>query len=220
MISKYEIPVCLVTALLLTSCNGNQNMQSTEPLMETNQVVESETVTELVPTAPPAYAEPTEELAKQYFSVAFNADLTNVEMDDSSEPPHIFQFYPDPDDPNDNYYIDFRDNSPYPESLFHSNHPNIDGIDIAKEEVAFNPDWIPAAQEFVRRVYDIDCSEAKVFAYRYQNKVAILFQVSEDMFFDVRFYWKDTVPTGCLFTTSEEMSKAIYNYWNATSFHL
>jgi len=162
-------------------------------------------------------------LIKQYLAVAFDANLENMTEDSLSDPPYSYRFLPDPNNKDEYYFVDFRKGSPYPENLIHDYQPetldpNIS--DIAKEDIPFNPDWIPSAQEFVKRVYGVDCSEAPVFAYRYQSRVAVVFKVSQKEFFDVRFYWTETTPSGCVFMPNESLARYIYDYWDAASFDL
>lgn len=217
--SGKDIPVTEGTAAVLANTAPNVAESGSDSKATTATVQPTEAKIPLIEKV--LNEEEAKAFIKQYLAVAFDADLES--MTDVSNPPYCYRFLPDPDNEDEYYFVDFREGSPYPENLMHhhkSETQDSSMADIAKADIPFHPDWIPNAQEFVKRVYGVDCSEAPVFAYRYNSKVAVVFKVSEKEFFDVRFYCTETTPSGCVFMPNESLARCIYDYTNATSFDL
>ena len=77
---------------------------------------------------------------------------------------------------------------------------------------------VTRAAAFVKELYGVDCTDAEVHAYCYQNKVAVQLTAAEDQIFDVRFYYEDTTPVGVLFFQSSALAKQVMDANQASCF--
>ena len=68
-----------------------------------------------------------------------------------------------------------------------------------EDDSYFDEGLIETAKTFVKDIYGVDCTEATVHAYGYKNKIAVQMETAPDEVFSVRYYYKDTEPTGVLF---------------------
>ncbi|MBU5435947.1 hypothetical protein [Pseudoflavonifractor sp. MSJ-37] len=101
----------------------------------------------------------------------------------------------------DYYIVEFHNGYQYPATLYHFEHLGEDqDFDLAQEDDSyFDEGLIETAKTFVKDIYGVDCTEATVHAYGYKNKIAVQMETAPDEVFSVRYYYKDTEPTGVLF---------------------
>ena len=77
---------------------------------------------------------------------------------------------------------------------------------MAKESSEyFKEELVTTAKAFVKKMYGVDCSEAKVHAYGYSIKIAVQLEVAPDQIFHVRFYYDNPEPVGILFYNDVEV---------------
>lgn len=102
------------------------------------------------------------------------------------------------------FVVEFQKDLPYPAALYHFCHAGDDPeFDLAQESSDYFQDgMIPAAMEFVQKMYDVDCTNAEVHAYGYKNKISVQMEIAPDQIFHVRFYYTDLDPVGVLFSDS------------------
>lgn len=108
---------------------------------------------------------------------------------------------------NDRYFVQFGDDLPYPKTVYHFCHyKENNDFDLSEEsDTYYDAALTDTAKEFVQNLYGVDCTDADVHAFGYQDKIAIQLEVSPDVIFSVRFYYKDEDPVGVLFTDEIEL---------------
>ena len=106
----------------------------------------------------------------------------------------------------DFYYVSYRDEVAYPMMVYHFCHFVESDFDLAKESSEyFKEELVTTAKAFVKKMYGVDCSEAKVHAYGYSIKIAVQLEVAPDQIFHVRFYYDNPDPVGILFYNDVEV---------------
>lgn len=104
------------------------------------------------------------------------------------------------------FIVDFSDALSHPMMLYYFCHIGEDSeFDLAQESSDyFQEDMVQVAKDFVKKMYDVDCSGAEVHAYGYKNKICVELKVASDQFYHVRFYYNDIEPVGVLFDDNFE----------------
>lgn len=144
--------------------------------------------------------------AASFIKTAFEYDVSDIDPIMQQEGNRIsIWFYPDSQDIMDNYFVQIDPDRVYPTMLYHFQYPNVEKVDIATDDTfTYDPRIIQVARDYIEEVYDVHCTTDDIKVYGYQNKVAVQFKVSEDCFFDVRFFYKDMKPTGILYLINED----------------
>lgn len=150
------------------------------------------------------------ENAADYIQKAFAYDVSNIDPVVQHDHQRVsIWFYPNSQNVMDNYFVQIDPDKQHATMIYHFEHPNIENVDIAADGTfAYDPEIIQIARDYVEKVYDYDCSSDTYKVYGYQNKVAVQFRTADDCFFDVRFFYQDITPTGCLYLTSEAEASA------------
>lgn len=159
--------------------------------------------------------------AAAYLEKAFSFDVSGLMPQVQEEDGRVsLWFYPDPDQPTDNYYVQLDAGKAYPTMLYHFQHPNTEHVDLASSTTFdFDPQLIETARQYVQTVYGMDCADSAVTAYGYQNKFAVQFKLSEQSYFDVRFYYDAPAPAGILYLTSAAETSAWLDANNGKIFY-
>lgn len=143
-----------------------------------------------------------EEQARELIQKAFSCDVSGIEPEkDTFNDGQQTTFWYTVNQGEEKYYVQFSDETAYPMMVYHFCHPIEDeNFDLAQESSDyFKEDMVQAAKDFVKKMYDVDCSDAEVHAYGYQNKICVQLELAPDKAFHVRFYYDDLNPVGILF---------------------
>lgn len=108
------------------------------------------------------------------------------------------------EDPSDFFVVDFYEGYDFPMTLYHFSHPNMEDKHIENEKnFTFDEKMIEEAKSFLLEVYGVDGSASEIYAYGYENKISVQFNISEDQIFQVRFYYEEQQPVGVLYFTEK-----------------
>lgn len=139
--------------------------------------------------------------AQELIQKAFAYDVSGIEpendvLNDGEQTTFMYTTEQD-----DKFYVQLSEEEAYPMMVYHFCHSIEDEtFDLAQESSDyFKEDMIQAAKDFVKDVYEVDCSNAEVHAYGYKNKICVQLEVSPEKAFHVRFYYDDLTPVGILF---------------------
>lgn len=149
--------------------------------------------------------------ARQLLSAAFGFDASGTAPSSTQESPGLLHIsYLIQKGPLDQYTVDLTEDGLFPITLYHFCHSNEEEqVDLAADDsFTFDDRLVDTAKSFVRRVYGVDCIRAEVHAYCYQNKVCVELIPTEDQIFHVRFYYKDSDPTGVLYFSNQTTAQA------------
>lgn len=204
----------LVFAVLLTGCQSAQQAQ--QPSIATEQTSETHSDADSVDSADSADSM---EQAASYIEKAFDTDPRELTIQQEQvEDTLVIKFMNElhEDEVMNFYQVFLREGYPYPTQVYHFHNPNTENIDLAaKSDFEFNEDLISIANDFVKKLYNVDCANANTIAYVYKNKIAVRMQLSEYEFFDVRFAIDNTEPVGCLFANNQQDADATITMQNA-----
>lgn len=215
---KYIRPslILFTLILMLTACSSERNEPNVTEKENVGGPISTE---ELVPeNILKPKSEDIEAAAESLLYSAFSFEANEI-------PPTIMQdngisslrYLKDPSDPSDFFVVDFYEEFDFPMTLYHFCHSNEEEQSFIEneEDFLFDTEMEKEARAFVERVYGVDCSGADAHAFGYANKVSVQLDVSEDVIFQVRFYYKETTPVGVLFFTDEETAKEAMDTNNA-----
>lgn len=143
--------------------------------------------------------------AKALLSSAFSFDSGGSAPTTTEENGLVsLRYLKDEEDPSDFFVVDFYEGYDFPMTLYHFSHPNDENKHIENEkDFVFDEGMVEEAKRFLAEVYGVDCTASDIYAYGYENKISVQFNVSEDQIFQVRFYYKEKQPVGLLYFTEE-----------------
>lgn len=143
-----------------------------------------------------------DDYAKELLRTAFAYDVSDEDtptIESAGDKTTIRYSYSS--EPEKFYIVEIDKSLDFPAMVYNFSHIGEDeDFDLAKESSDyFNNDMISNAQDYVEKLYGIDCSNATIHAYGYKNKIAVQLEVKENQIFHVRYYYKELEPVGVVF---------------------
>lgn len=201
-----------VALMFLTSCSsggGDTEVKVSAPVVSQADSRVQEAVETVVSEV---------EQAKSLLDRAFSYDATGVEPAVERQGNQTSLRF---DVDNQNYFmVEWNEAFSYPATLYHFDHLGEDqGFDLAQENDSyFKEELLENAKSFVKDVYGVDCAEATVHAYGYRNKIAVNLETASNQVFSVRYYYKDTEPTGVLFCDDKAVFEQVMERYEAKQY--
>lgn len=157
MISRKQIISLLwIVAVISSLCSCGNSMDSQE--LDTNEQI-GDSIQEETSK---------EDYAKELIKTAFEYEIPNENLPtvDTAGDRTTIRYSSEPEK---FYMVELDESLDFPAMVYYFSHIGEDeGFDLAKENTSyFNETMISNAQDFVEKLYGIDCSDATIHAYGY-----------------------------------------------------